>query len=524
MSHSSPSGQHPKTSSPQSIQSSTGYGQSNPSSRPGTSGASQAEYRHTYPPIAPLSNPLGRQHGVPRPSYGLPPEATTTPSRALGMQSILNPTENTQPDLHSAVPFQNQTPLLPPTTSPRSRKRPVPGSPLREQQAPPQHTGGRRVLTPRSPGLRASSIGARRAPTFHGPAASLQSLMGPEPRIYTAEPGSSDIPSLPSLAAAARGSALGLHATELPPFQARPPATQSTAALRGATPHSDSPSTSHTSLSQHDQTSPAFRYGTMPSVPHAQGANRMRPGPMASDFMSEGLHHGPSEGYQSGQRAYQMTLETEQGPMVVPVELDLQQASKVADEKRKRNAGASARFRARRKEKEKEASSRISELQQEIRSLREDRDFYRNERNVMRDFAASRLGPTQIPPRPPSPLTRRPVDMSRHVELEESGRERSESAPATQRRRTGDYAGTFVAPGPSPSQPFPGTYPPPPAQQGQPLAPPPPLPQQTGPYASPRPLPPGPTGPHGAPPLGPRSQSYDPFRKDPYDRSWNPGR
>ncbi len=56
-----------------------------------------------------------------------------------------------------------------------------------------------------------------------------------------------------------------------------------------------------------------------------------------------------------------MVLETAQGPIQVPV--DMQAASKVQDEKRKRNATASHRFRQRRKEKERETSGNIAELE-----------------------------------------------------------------------------------------------------------------------------------------------------------------
>lgn len=64
-----------------------------------------------------------------------------------------------------------------------------------------------------------------------------------------------------------------------------------------------------------------------------------------------------------GSSGYQMiTINTEDGPVQVPV--DVKAASNVADEKRKRNASASARFRQRRHEREREASQRISELEQ----------------------------------------------------------------------------------------------------------------------------------------------------------------
>ena len=120
--------------------------------------------------------------------------------------------------------------------------------------------------------------------------------------------------------------------------------------------------------------------------------------------------------YDVGHGSYQMTFDTESGPMVVPVEVDVQQASKMADEKRKRNAGASARFRARRKEKEKEANQTIESLQKMIRDLTEEKDFYLGERNFYRDFIARALGPNQLPLRPPSPQARRllPPESRRH--------------------------------------------------------------------------------------------------------------
>lgn len=60
-----------------------------------------------------------------------------------------------------------------------------------------------------------------------------------------------------------------------------------------------------------------------------------------------------------------MRLETEQGPIQVP--LDIQAASKVANEKRKRNATASQRCRQRRKEEAQEMSIKISELEAQLR-------------------------------------------------------------------------------------------------------------------------------------------------------------
>lgn len=79
-----------------------------------------------------------------------------------------------------------------------------------------------------------------------------------------------------------------------------------------------------------------------------------------------------------------MTMDT--GSELLHVPVDMQAASKVADEKRKRNATASHSFRQRRKEKERENTKKFSELEQKIRELEEERDycqarlqFYRNQ-------------------------------------------------------------------------------------------------------------------------------------------------
>ncbi|PVH91855.1 hypothetical protein DM02DRAFT_311834 [Periconia macrospinosa] len=121
---------------------------------------------------------------------------------------------------------------------------------------------------------------------------------------------------------------------------------------------------------------------------HQQDHNRMSMGP-------------------SGQSAIQiMTIKSQQGHHVrIPVEV--QAASKVADEKRKRNAGASARFRARRKEKEREASQSISRLETQLREALEDSEYYRGERDYFKSIVFQQPGAERHYARPPSPRLRR---------------------------------------------------------------------------------------------------------------------
>jgi len=96
-----------------------------------------------------------------------------------------------------------------------------------------------------------------------------------------------------------------------------------------------------------------------------------------------------------------MTLETTSGTVQLPV--DVQAASRVADEKRRRNAGASARFRQRRKEKEREASVTIGRLEQQVKELIEDAEFYKRERDYLAGVLLSLPHGECNFPRPVSP-------------------------------------------------------------------------------------------------------------------------
>lgn len=161
----------------------------------------------------------------------------------------------------------------------------------------------------------------------------------------------------------------------------------------------------------------------------------------------------------SGQSTIQMmTIKSQQGHHVqIPV--DVQAASKVADEKRKRNAGASARFRARRKEKEREASMSIARLEQQLREAIEDMDYYRNERDHFKSIVFQQPGAERHYARPPSPRLRRlsvapsiaPSSVGGGSGSSYSGYEDDNPAESDRnvRRRTSSY---HPASGPPPTQ------------------------------------------------------------------------
>ena len=238
---------------------------------------------------------------------------------------------------------------------------------------------------------------------------------------------------------------------------------------------SESPSTSLSSYSQMSRASPGvpqyhLQGHTHPAQFNHHLADRASSADIQCSRAGSESGYGPLAGA-NGQATYQIfTLETDQGPIQVPV--DVQAASKMADEKRKRNAGASARFRARRKEKERESSQQIANLESKIRVLDEEKEYYRMERDYFRGVVYNTPGQQQIPPRLPSPRHRK-SNISENVAQGQNGswqqpEERGNHHGRNTRRRisvNGQYdmsqpssAGSKPSPAFSPSQPI--SYPP----------------------------------------------------------------
>jgi hypothetical protein len=419
------------------------------------------------------------------------------PLRDLGVHSILNPTVphgtpsssrrvsigNTESPLSVAGPASQlgASPTIgTPLTFP-SHDAPVGTPPTQEgPRATSPHGRGtpvpRRILTPRSLAARTArggqapgTIDAQRSP-----------FLPPRSRTYVAEPGPSAASEIlpmpmsqPYYGFPGSVPAPDRRTVSMPILQApgRPQLSQS------ASPIVSTPSANPSS----SQTSPgSFPY---PGGPPPPTSTPYYPG---STFAPQVAHQGggalkyqpPASGTQgpysrapsvsagsvvgsvgSGRQASAsdpiqvLTINTSQGSYRVPVEVH--QASRLADEKRARNAGASARFRQRRKEKEREASTTIEKMQHQtrdlerrIREVEQERDFYRGERDRMRDVLnrtpetrhlamqgppspqTLRTGsfqdppPASQPPAPPAATTFAPQDTSL-----------SERAP--RRRRTG---------------------------------------------------------------------------------------
>ncbi|KAM4057122.1 Basic-leucine zipper (bZIP) transcription factor [Hirsutella rhossiliensis] len=116
---------------------------------------------------------------------------------------------------------------------------------------------------------------------------------------------------------------------------------------------------------------------------------------------------GGGMGSADGQQAF-MTLPGSDTP--IPVQVDYSQASKKADEKRQRNAKASTRHRRKKKTMQEENLRQLQDLKderqqmmEEIDDLKRQRDFYRDDRNRLREIVARTPGIHQHAGGPASP-------------------------------------------------------------------------------------------------------------------------
>ena len=345
-------------------------------------------------------------------------------TRASDVHSILNPkAEPVAPQRRpSAVSESPPSTLATPQYTPSSLSRATlpeadrgtpPAIPSGMNQPLPPGQVPRRILTPKSPSMRKGSLG------HVGPPGTINAQKSPfisGARPYAAEPGysqASEVPPIPTPPAQSRlsGSSYGFPTTAPTPPQVD--RRLSVGTTQASQSQSTSPTTSYSSYGQVRQPSPGPQHvsggvsgGGSVGPGHPVSSASYYPPTGAPSHLPNGspVSASSSATYRSpggalAQSSYQLlTLDTDQGPIQVPV--DVQAASKMADDKRKRNAGASARFRQRRKEKEREASQTIAKLEQQIRDITEEREFYRQERDHFRRVAAAQGVQTRRPPSP----------------------------------------------------------------------------------------------------------------------------
>ncbi|KAF5026278.1 hypothetical protein F66182_1628 [Fusarium sp. NRRL 66182] len=171
-----------------------------------------------------------------------------------------------------------------------------------------------------------------------------------------------------------------------------------------------------------------------------------------------------------GQQAY-MTLPGSETP--IPVHMDFSQASKKADEKRQRNAVASTRHRRKKKIMQEENSKQLQELREErrlmeirIEELMQQRDFYREDRNRLRDIVAQTPSISGLAVGPPSPTFSTSNSYADTGSMASGppgsmgyGGDSLSSERPTQRRRTDDHPEYSLPPYGSPASGHPSASP-----------------------------------------------------------------
>lgn len=383
--------------------------------------------------------------GTPTPSSHVSRSSERSPSaerasRGLGVHALINPQQSEANASHhdrrrSSAHLESPSPVdsssgisLPPVSRHSSRE-----AGDEEWTIPTAGTGNsRRILSPRSPRLKGTRILGTPTGSID---AHQQPFLSTTNRPYTVEPGpANQAPGPPPPPTGTPG--FRPSQGYFPSMAPTPPPQMVAAAAAGELRRpsgggmipsgSVSPSTTYSSMVQPGQ-SPASSYirpagatpihtpGQTPPASHmglahgAHGGHAARGGPLGMSASPQSMDDRPMVGIpvvSSGQSNYQiLTYETKHGQVTIPV--DVQAASRVADEKRKRNAGASARFRARRKEKEREASATISKLEQDVRDATQDLEFYRQERDALAELLYNVPGGRSHFPRPQSPRHRR---------------------------------------------------------------------------------------------------------------------
>lgn len=360
----------------------------------------------------------------------LPPRQTTP--RTLGVHNILNPSEprepqsRTSPSLHrtgaggdsspssagtrqygvSGSPYQpyGAAPVYGAPPGPTaslgsltSIPPPAPReSPNQARPFPPALGAARRILTPRSP--RSLSFSRVTTPSALGDTQPPFDFSTPtvgrfgatqEMLPFSGPPGPPS--SMPSQSPRA-----------VPPVPAASSATMDPRAFSQATfpnapsHHFPQGPTQLGAAGSPQRMAPAYMQGQFESLQGTARGYTQQGSPPAEANLSSAIMNalqigGGSGGTRGPDSQPHLTLQTNTGEHIT-VPLDVHQGSRQADEKRHRNAGASARFRARKKERDKDLRENMQRLENDNRELvrqnhdlQAERDFYRSERNRLRE-------------------------------------------------------------------------------------------------------------------------------------------
>ncbi|KAJ5330080.1 hypothetical protein N7452_010470 [Penicillium brevicompactum] len=384
--------------------------------------------------------------------YGpVEPPLEAISSRPIGVHAILNPPSHTTKELGTASKRESLT-LPGQPSSPRPHDSSPPTRPSRSLVPQPlsPRSHARPLMNPASPSARFVGGGGRtsgQSSVAQSPLVPQEHLMGPRlPTSSSPLPLEAGLRPIASLTSSQPPVSVSLHST--PSLHSRrtsagpgPLTNPSSQETSPSTPHSTfspfgrvSPNVTNASLSQSATSHPTAHppYMTMdptsratpaPKAPRSQEENPSRAGtPQGSSFPSG----------------------------MIPCVLDMRSGSSSQAEKRKANSDASRRFRNR-KRNEMQLEQRLTAQQDEItrsvetirrqsdeiRSLLQQRDHYRSERDFYRENLDRTISVGSLPPRPPSPRSAQPALLA------------SESAPSTWSGADAarSVSGTQAAPG-----------------------------------------------------------------------------
>jgi len=277
------------------------------------------------------------------------------------------------------------------------------GSPTTGPPLPPLAVP-RRILTPKSPRVTSLSRAARRNEELQ------QNPLPQQP----------DLPEFPDVSPRSRPTALGAAAPRGQPQSqsigtALPPPTLSPIAARSlsqpiighALPPTLAPDYLHPSNRPPLPGPGPARFPSQPPL----GRDAATGGPGGETRWSTGSYGSLAglpwgRGLPVGESQHLLTITPQYGEEIV-VPVDTHQGSKTQDQKRQKNAIASARFRTRKKEREHQLEVDNHELGIRVRELEAEREFYRNERNRLREIVSRTPSISHWANGPPSPVSNR---------------------------------------------------------------------------------------------------------------------
>ncbi|KAK4864536.1 hypothetical protein LT330_009799 [Penicillium expansum] len=370
-------------------------------------------------------NPARRPPQRPRPQswhpYGpVEPPLESMSSRPIGVHAILN-----HPQAKADLAALSREPLSLP--GPSSSPHPQGNSPttrsgyaLASQPLSPR-SHSRPLMNPASPSARFVGGGGRasgQSSVAQSPLVPHEQLMGPRLPVTSSplpiETGLRPIAPLtgtqpPMLTSLHSTTSLHSRRTSAGPGPVTNPNSQET-----------SPSTSHSNFSPFGRASPAV---TNVSLAHSTASYPTAPPYMTMDPLTRSIPatKGPRRQSEAPTRAG-----TPQGGLLpvgmIPCVLDMRSGSSSQAEKRKANSDASRRFRNRKRNEmqlEQRLTAQQDEIQrnvetvrrqsEELRSLVQQRDHYRSERDFYREQLGRTMSLSALPPRPSSPRSAQPT-------------------------------------------------------------------------------------------------------------------